>query len=145
MSREFPTQRHCQGGFGVICHRAACNRRTSGVASFHRSAYIRRVFGVARSRVGEVGNIFRGAASSGISERTVASWWSSLRPAACLGPRSIRPHPGIGHCVGARLEPDCNSQPISPPNKRVKYARFARPTGKSDALLPAAYAQRYKQ
>jgi len=28
-------------------------------------------------------------------------------------------------------------------NKRVKYARFARPTGKGDALLPAAYAQRY--
>lgn len=29
-------------------------------------------------------------------------------------------------------------------NKRVTYARFAGPTGKSEALLPAAYARRQK-
>lgn len=31
---------------------------------------------------------------------------------------------------------------MNPPNKRVKFARVARPTRKSAALLLAAYAQR---
>ncbi len=38
-----------------------------------------------------------------------------------------------------------NHKPSSPHNKRIKFARIARPTRNGDAPLLAAYARRYAQ
>ena len=43
---------------------------------------------------------------------------------------------------GSNFQRFGSRQAKAPSNKRVKYAPYGRPTGKSEALLPAAYAQR---
>jgi hypothetical protein len=67
----------------------------------------------------------------------------SSRPALHFGNLNIRQRIKAAASHRASLNTRISHKPSSPHNKRMKFARTARPTRNGDAPLLAAYAQRW--